>query len=148
MKDLYSSMNQNSEYINQYSSLRCNKTSTLCLKTWSFNFVSFNACKQTIVMKIRNSCDMWTCAQHNRNGMCAQLSLIRLRCSYEEALRPCLPTKHLAKPLFRLGGWPRCRFMIFRWLLDPYGAVYSPCVKDEQVELSEMGFRRFWARRD
>ena len=26
-----------------------------CLKTWSFNFVCFNSCNQTIVMKIRNN---------------------------------------------------------------------------------------------
>ena len=56
---------------------------------------------------------MWTCALQNRNGICAQLSLIRLRCSYEEALCPCLPIKRIAKPLIRLGGWPGCGFVRF-----------------------------------
>ena len=54
--------------------------------------------------------------------MCAQLSLIRLRCSYEEVVCPCLPFKRIAKTRIRLGGWPRCGFVrFFRWCLDPHG---------------------------
>ena len=62
---------------------------------------------------------MWTCALQNRNGMCAQLCLIILRCSYEEAFCPCLPIKRIAKPLIRLGGWPRCEFVRFSMIFGP-----------------------------
>ena len=92
--------------------------------------------------------DMWTCARQNRNGMCAQLSLIRLRWSYEETLCPCLSIKRIAKTLITLGGWPLCGFV--RFFNDCWTRTrpYSPWLKDEHVQLSEMGFRRFGARRE
>ena len=62
---------------------------------------------------------MWTCARQSRNGICAQLRLIRFRCSYEEALCPCLPIKRVAKTLIRLGGWLRCRFLRFSMIFGP-----------------------------
>ena len=102
-------------------------------------------------MKIRNNCDVWTCARQNRNGMCAQLSLNRLRCSHEEDLCPCLLIKRIAKTLIRLDGWPRCGFVRFFddiWTRTGPYSPYSPWLKDEPVQLSEMGFRRFWARRE
>ena len=97
-------------------------------------------------MKIRNSCDMSTCARQNRNGMCARLSLIRLNCSYEEALCPCLPIKRLAK---KWSDWAddRAAGLYDFSMLWTRMAPSSPLLKDEHVQLSEMCFRRFWARR-
>ena len=64
-------------------------------------FVSTHASKLVLWKKKKkkkkcNSCDMWACARQNRNGMCAQLSLIRLRCLHEESLCSCLPSKRIA----------------------------------------------------
>ena len=97
-------------------------------------------------MKIRNSCDMSTCARQNRNGMCARLSLIRLNCSYEEALCPCLPIKRIAK---KWSDWAddRAAGLYDFSMLWTRTAPSSPWLKDEHVQLSEMCFRRFWARR-
>ena len=58
-----------------------------------------------------------------------------------------MPIKRIAKTLISLGGWPGAgggvRFFDDFWTRT---MPYSPWLKDEHVQLSEMGFRRFWAR--
>ena len=64
-----------------------------------------------------------------------------------EALCPCLPIKRIVKSLIRLSVWPCCRFVRFFAGFWPRTGPYSPWLNDEHVQLSVMGFRRFWARR-
>ena len=59
------------------------------------------------------------------------------------ALCPCLPIKHIAKTLIRLGGWPCCGFVRVSSVFWTRKGPYSPWLKDLHVQLSEMGFRRF-----
>ena len=57
--------------------------------------------------------------------------------AYLFTLCPCLPDQTRRMTALRV-----CT--IFRWYLD----LYSPWLKDEHEKISEMGFRRFWARRE
>ena len=93
-------------------------------------------------MKIRNNCDIWTCAWQNRTGLCSQLSLIRL------VWRSFVSLFDIAKSLIRLGGWPHYGFVLFVDDVWTRMGPYSSLLKDEHIQLSEMGFRRFWARRE
>ena len=53
-----------------------------------------------------------------------------------------------AKTLIRLGGLPRCGFVRFFDVFWTRMGPFSPWLNDEHVQLSEMGFRQFWARRE
>ena len=117
---------------------------THCLKTWSFNSVCFSARKQTIVMKLRNNCDMWTRAQQNRNdseALCpvCQLSAQRnlwLDWVYDRAAG-------LYNFLWVFGpvrGHIACGLMISmysfpRWASDDFGIVASRACQIRQAPI-------------
>ena len=65
-----------------------------------------------------------------------------------EALCPCLPIKCIAISLIRLGVWLRCWFVPFFMGFWTRTGPYSPWLNEEHVQLSKMGLRRFWARRE
>ena len=101
--------------------------------------------------------------------MCAQLSLIRLSCSYEEALCPCLPqqkswscwTDDRAAGLYDVSmifgnvwgriarGWKMSKYSFQRWASDDYRPVETVRGPKEAIYVGSTGpvFAPYWSAR-